>query len=225
MGHAITIKRNIQRPDAATVALFKGVQTGYISDARGRKGALDYSIRPLTTSCTFFGTAVTISCRPRDNLLCWAALDVAQAGDVLVISNGGATDVSVVGDLFLGMARNKGIVAVITDGLARDIEGMNEVGLPVFAQGLSPNAPFKDGSGEIGLPIVIGKVGISSGDIVVGDANGLVVVPVSEIRATLDGVASVRQKEAVVEAAIKAGAARPAWLDETLKAKGVLYLD
>ena len=224
MHHAITIKREIQRPEEAVVAQFENMQTGYISDARGRKGALDYRIRPLTTACAFFGTAVTISCRPRDNLLAWAALDVAQAGDVLVISNGGATDVSVVGDLYMGMARNKGIRAVVTDGLVRDIDGLNEVGLPVFAQGLSPNAPFRDGSGEIGLPLVIGGVGVNSGDIVVGDANGVVVVPYDEIQATLTRIGSVRQKEQSVEAAIRAGATRPAWLDEFLERSGVHYV-
>ena len=107
----------------------------------------------------------------------YAALKFAQPGDVLVVAVDGNSAASVIGDVLLGMARNAGIVAAVTDGMVRDIAGIDEVGIPVFAQGLSPNSPFKDGPGEIGGAITLGGTTVRAGDLVVGDIDGVVVVP------------------------------------------------
>ena len=92
------------------------------------------------------------------------------------------------GDVMLGMARNAGIVALVTDGMVRDIDGLDGVGIPVFARGLTPNSPFKDGPGEIGLPIAIGGVIVEAGDLIVGDQDGVVVVA----RSVAEAVARAR---------------------------------
>jgi 4-hydroxy-4-methyl-2-oxoglutarate aldolase len=222
---ALTIRKQFARPDPQHVTAFQGVQSGYVVDARGRKGALDHHIRPLSNNTAFCGVAVTVQTRPRDNLACWAALEVCQAGDVLVIACNAYEEASVVGDVFIAMARSNGVVACITDGMVRDIAGINDVGIPVFARGLTPNSPFKDGPGEIGLSIAIGGVTVDSGDIIVGDRDGLVVVPRGEAVDVLRELVAVRAKEAQMEEGVKAGQKSPPWLAAALQAKGVRYLD
>ena len=107
-------------------------------DAQGRRGALPHWIRPLSRQTRFVGAALTVRTRPVDNLAPYAALKFAKPGDVLVVAVDGSTSTSVIGDILLGMAKNAGIVAGVTDSVVRDIEGINQVGIPMFAQGLCP---------------------------------------------------------------------------------------
>jgi 4-hydroxy-4-methyl-2-oxoglutarate aldolase len=222
---ALTIRRQFPRPSGELLAAFKEAPTGNIADAQNRWGALHYSIKPLTRAQSFVGTALTVWAGPRDNLTPWAALDVAKPGDVLVIATGDYTGASVVGDLMAGMAKNAGIVAIVTDGLVRDIDGLDAVGIPVFARGLTPNSPWKNGPGEIGTRIAIGGRDVTSGDIVVGDRDGIVTVPLETAGAVVKSLQKVRAKESAADAAVRSGAKRPDWLDAALAEKGVVYLD
>ena len=92
--------------------------------------------------------------------------EYAKPGDVLIVATNAYEEASVAGDVMLGMAKNKGVCALVTDGMVRDVDGLNAVGIPVFARGLSPNSPFKDGPGTIGLPISLGGVTVNAGDVV-----------------------------------------------------------
>ena len=222
---ALTVRRHFLRPDPDHGKALTGVPVGWVVDAMGRQGAIDYRIRPLTTATAFTGVALAVRSRARDNLAPYAAIGYAQPGDVMVIETGDYEQASVVGDILLGIARNRGILACVTDGMVRDIDGLNEVGMPVFARGLSPNSPFKDGPGEIGLSVVIGGAAIHSGDILVGDKNGVVVVPrerAGEIVAKLKDVAA---KEAQMDGVVRSGAQQADWLEATLAAKGVRFVD
>lgn len=222
---ALVIRRSFPRPDPQHVAAFQGVQSGYVVDARGRKGALHHQIRALTRKTAFCGVAVTVQTRPRDNLACWAALAACRPGDVLVIACNAYEEASVIGDVFVAMAKNNGVAACITDGMVRDLPGIDDVGIPVFARGLTPNSPFKDGPGEIGLAVAIGGVTVNSGDILVGDGDGVVVVPQAEILEVREQLQAVRDKEAKMEAGVRNGEKAPPWLAEALQSKGVRYLD
>lgn len=221
----LTIRRAFPRPDPALLAAFADTPTGFVVDAMGRRGALAPDITRLCGSGGFVGTALTVWTVPRDNLAPYAALDAARPGDVLVVANGAARDASVLGDLAIGMARNCGIVAVVTDGLVRDIAGIRAVGLPVHAAGLSPNAPQKNGPGEIGLTVAIGGVSVTAGDIVVGDEDGVVVVPLTRAAEVRDALAAVREKEAAMEAAVHGGLRAPDWLAAALAAPGVRAIE
>lgn len=223
--NAVLIRRDFPRPDPATVDAFRGVPTGFVVDALGRRGALDPAIRPMHAAGPFVGVALTCWTIPRDNLTPYAALSVAEPGDVLVATNGGADDASILGDLLLGMARNRGLVAAVTDGLVRDVAGIEEVGIPVYARGLSPNSPFKNGPGEIGLPVAIGRVAVAPGDIVVGDRDGVVVVPQPRAREVLAALEQVKAKEASMERAVADGLEQPDWLAGILAGDRVRYLD
>jgi 4-hydroxy-4-methyl-2-oxoglutarate aldolase len=140
-----------------------------------------------------------------DNLAVFAAVDVSEAGDVIICAADSFRHTSVTGDLLLGMMRNRGVAAFVTDGYVRDIVGIRAVGLPCYAAGLTPNSPIRSGPGTVGLPVVVGGVAVNAGDIVVGDEDGVVVVPSARIDETIRQLDRVRVAEASLEAKVKAG--------------------
>jgi|SRR4051794_1442444 len=221
----LTIRRDFPRPGADDIAPFLKAPTGWVVDAQGRRGALPHWIKPLSRQSRFVGTALTVRTRPVDNLAPYAALKFAKPGDVLIVSVEGSTTTSIIGDILLGMAKNAGIIACVTDGLVRDIEGINQIGIPTFAQGLSSNSPFKDGPGEIGGTISLGGVAVTAGDLLVGDIDGVVVVPRANVRAVAAELGAIADKEAKMEQVVKAGSTYPAWLDDVLKSDRVRYID
>jgi 4-hydroxy-4-methyl-2-oxoglutarate aldolase len=222
---ALTIHRGFQRAAGNLVSGFAGTPTGNICDAQNRVGAIDYRIKPVGRSAAFAGVALTVHAGPRDNLAPWAAMEVAGPGDVIVIATGDHTAASVIGDVYVGMAKNAGVTAIVTDGVVRDVPGIEAAGIPVFARGVSPNSPWKNGPGSVGLPVVLGGVIVEAGDIVVGDTDGVVIVSRLRAAVVLEELKAVRKKEEQMEAAVKAGQIVPGWLAETLKTKGVKYLD
>jgi len=222
---AVVICRNFARPSDAEVETVRGLPSGWIADANGQRGAIDYRLRPWTSVKPFAGVALTVTSAPNDNLLAYTAVSVAQPGDVLFIGTENFEQAAVVGDIFGGFAKNKGVAAVVTDGLIRDIEGFEKLGLPVYARGVSPNSPLKNGPGEIGTAITLGGIRIESGDLVVGDIDGVVVVARRDIPCLFEGLKAVRAKEEGADKRIAAGETEPAWLQETLKRVGVRHLD
>lgn len=222
---ALTVRRNFPRPPAELVARLREAPTGWIVDANGRRGALDYRIRPITRAMRFCGVVLTVHTRPRDNLAPYAAIQYAEPGDVMVVAAEAYEEASVVGDILVGMAKNQGVAALVTDGMVRDVDGLNAVGIPVFARGLSPNSPYKDGPGSIGLQIAIGGVTVEAGDVIAGDQDGIVVIA----RAALEGVVAaldeVRSKEHKMEQLVAQGAKLPPGLDLLIDEKGVRYID
>ena len=209
---ALTAARTIARARAEDFDGFRNAPVGNIVDALGRTAAMAAAIKPVTTANRAIGSALTVDAGPHDNLAPWAALRLARPGDIMVIATGGHPDHSVCGDLLVGMAKNAGIVAIVTDGMVRDRSGLDAVGIPVFAAGLHANSPQKDGPGRVGLPITCGGLDIAAGDIVVGDEDGIVVIPAVRIAEAREALAAVREKEAKMEAVVAGGAAAPDWV-------------
>jgi len=202
----LTIHRGFRRPDPALVAAFRGAQTSHLADAMDGRGALDYRIKPLDpTRAAFAGPAMTAHAYPADCIGMFGALSEAQPGDVIVVANDAFTGTAVLGDLAAGMMRNKGVAGVVTDGLARDKAGIVATGLPVFCQGISPNSPGQYGKGTVGVAVLLGGVQVCPGDIVVGDADGVVVVPLARAGQVLERLAQVRAAEAKVEKSVAEG--------------------
>lgn len=221
----LTIRRDWPRPDHSALAAFRDVPTGWAVDAQGRRGALDHGIRPVTKASRILGAALPVWSRGRDNLAPYAALAFARPGDVLIIATDDYVSASVAGDILLGMARNGGIAGLVTDGVVRDVPGLDAVGIPVFARGVSPNSPQKDGPGTIGLPIAVGGVAVSAGDLVLADGDGVVIVPLSALAAVIAALAEVRAKEAQMDAGVASGATQPAWLAERLARPDIVFMD
>lgn len=221
----LTARRDIPRVPADILRRFAGVPTGFVADAQGRRGAIDHRIRPILVPAPFVGSALTVSTPPSDNLAPYAAIGLAKPGDVLVVSAENFEGAAVIGDIMVGMARNAGCVAVVTDSMVRDIEGLEQVGLPVYARGLTPSSPYKNGPGKIGFPVSIGSVVIESGDILVGDRNGVVVVPRATIADVLKGLEAVKAKEKEMDAAVAGGATHPGWLPDYLARNPIRVVD
>jgi len=159
----------------------------------------------VATQAAFCGAAVTCSAGPADNLAVIGILAHLKPGDVIVAASGGYTGCAIVGDLVLGMARNGGAIAFVTDGCVRDIPGIRDVGMPCFCVGVTPNSPAREGPGTVGYPVVLGGVAVVPGDIVLGDEDGVVVVPFERIDAVIAALPKVRAAEAALEARVKDG--------------------
>jgi 4-hydroxy-4-methyl-2-oxoglutarate aldolase len=194
----------VERPPAELVERFRGAPTSFIVDAMGGTGALDWRIRPLVGR-SLVGVALTCDCGPLDNLAFMAALADCRPGDVLVVATGGHVGAAVTGDLLIGVAKNRGAAGFVTDGLVRDLDDLEAFGLPVYAIGVTPNSPQRRGPGSVGLPIVCGGVAIASGDVLVGDRDGVVVVPRARISATLESLVQVKASEAATLERVRAG--------------------
>ncbi len=221
----LTVKKTIDRPSLSDYEKFIGLPIGNIIDAQGRIGAVDYKIKPITTAHKFTGPVLTVDAGPRDNLAAWMALDYVRPGDVLMIATGGYSQSSVIGDLFVGMARNAGVVGIVTDGVVRDQEGLEAVGIPVFAQGISSNSPQKNGPGTIGLPVVVGGITITPGDIACADQDGVVVVNRDRIGEVADILDSIIAKETSMEAEVKSGKTVPDWVASAKANMIIDYID
>jgi regulator of RNase E activity RraA len=214
------IRLKAEKPDLEQVRAFAGWSTGNVCDANGRQGAMDYRIKPLNPAWCVAGTALTVRARPVDNLILYKALDIAQQGDVLVISNDESESASVLGDRVCAIAKAKGIAAIVTDGLVRDAAGIRQVDLPVFARGIHPNGPFKNGPGEVNFPISCGGLVVCPGDVIVGDEDGVVVVSQSDLSVVMENLIKVGKKEREMEDNIAAGRLIPDWIDKVLAERG-----
>ncbi len=221
----LTMARNWPRPTAATVEKFRNTPTSFIVDALGGRGALDWRIKPIGTVMPFAGIALTCNCGPADNLALCAAVAKCQPGDVIIAATNGFTASSVVGDLLLGIAKNRGAVAFVTDGLVRDQNDIEALGLPCYAMGATPNSPARNGPGEIGLPIQCGGLSIASGDIVIGDRDGVVIVPHRLIEEVLVNLKAVRSAEAAMLAKVRGGLTEVGFVAGLLAGERVRMVD
>src|SRR5271166_482257 len=200
----IAFAASIERPPTEMVERFRGAPTSFIVDAMNGTGALDWRIKPLVGR-SLVGVALTCDCGPLDNLAFMAALADCRAGDVLVAATGGHVGAAVTGDLLIGVARNRGAAGFVTDGLVRDLDDLETIGLPIYAMGVTPNSPQRRGPGSVGLPVVCGGVPVAAGDVVVGDRDGVVVVPRARISATLDSLEHVKAAEAATLQRVRGG--------------------
>jgi len=219
----LTVRDTFPRPAAEVLAALQGVPIGYLVDCMNGGGALDHAIKGLPESYatgpapTVLGTALPCACGPADNLALFAAVAVARPGDVIVAATGDHLGCAVIGDLLLGMAKNAGVAAVVTDGLARDVAGLLEVGLPIYSRGISANSPARNGPGTVGLPVVLGGVRVAPGDIVAADRDGVVVVPLDIAGDVAAKLAEVRRAEAGLLEKVRAGLTTPDFIEAILQ--------
>ena len=199
-----------KRPSASQIEAFRDVPTGFVTDAMEGLGALDYRIKPLPgLPDKLVGPALTCSSGPADIMALLATLPEVVPGDVVLNAAGGWTGCAAMGDRVSGMLKNCGAAGAVTDGLARDLEGILKVGMPLFCAGLNPNSPYCKGPGTVGLPIEIGGLRVESGDMIVADADGVVVVPFARIDEVIARVGEVAKLETALDAEVAAGLAIP----------------
>lgn len=186
------IFNHIHRPDPQLLEAFRGLPSSNINDEMGRLYCMNSSIAPLNHVESMVGTAFTVKAPAGDNLMFHQALDMAQPGDIIVVDGGGDRNRALAGEIMLRFASLKGISGIVVDGCLRDLEGIKSLSMPVYAKGVTPQGPYKAGPGEINVPVVCGGQAVLPGDLLVGDADGIVVIRQQDAQDVL--AAAVKKK-------------------------------
>jgi RraA family protein len=209
-----------KRPDPRLVAEFAKMVTPHLSDSMERLYAGGPQLRPMDRGGTLAGPAFTVKTAPGDNLLVHKALDVARPGDVIVVDAGGFADHAIIGELMAARARQRGIAGLVIWGAIRDSAELGAGSYPVFACAVTHRGPYKNGPGEINVPVVMGGMPVHPGDIVVGDADGLVAVPQDQAERVLASAQAILQKENAAMKQMQDGTVDRSWVDKALREKG-----
>ena len=217
------IRRDFERVAPEVVRNASAYAASILADVAGRRGALDGRIAPLAPSMRICGPAFTVEVRAGDNLMIHAAMALAQPGDVLVIDGKGDTTCALMGSIMLNACKVLQLGGVVIDAAIRDTEELRELGFPVFAVGASPNGPTKFVPGRINWPISCGGIAIAPGDLIVGDADGVVAIERDKAGSLFELAARKVADERARIADIVAGRdVRPKWLEGALRAAGVV---
>lgn len=221
-GPGFRIRREVERVAPEIVERFRAIDVALVSDLMNRLYTLNSGLVPIVPppGGVLVGTACTVKVFPGDNLMVHASLDVARPGDVVMVDTAGSTINAVLGDMVTNKARARGISGFIVDGLVRDVAGMLDAGVPVFARGVTPRGPLHRGPGELNYPIACGGVSVSPGDLVMANADGVVVVPRESAVAVLERAEAKMAREADYVAAVRRGEFSNAWVDEMLRTQG-----
>lgn len=214
----------IKRPDQQLVEGFRGLPTANIADMMNRSSVLDARIKKISKH-NLLGTAFTVKTRAGDNLMFHKALAMAQPGDVIIVDAHGDMTNSITGELMMQTAIQKKLAGIVIDGAVRDIEALREMDLPIYAAGITPAGPYKEGPGEINVPLSIGSVVVRPGDILVGDEDGIVVVRPEDASELIEKTKQKHAAETEILKAIKAGTRDISWIDKELAAKGCEIID
>ncbi len=225
----VTVTRTLRRPDDKQIAAFQNVPTGFVVDAMFGRGAMDRRIACLGDGrdlpCAVAGPALTADCAAGDILGLLAALRFIRPGDVLVSAFAGYQGCAAAGDRVMGMARNGGAAGFVTDGPMRDYAGIVGVGLPAWCTGLTPASPFSTGPGSVGCPVQIGGQRVETGDMIVADRDGVVVVPFDRIDAVIAALDKVAALESALDAEVAEGLTIPPGIADLLDSDRTAYID
>lgn len=220
VGFRVFTKRIL--PPKDLVEAFREIPASNISDCMGRLSGLGSEIRLMTqlTKENMVGIALTVKARPGDNLMLHKAIDMAGPGDIIVVSNEGDRSQSLMGAIMASIAKSRGVSGFVLDGPIRDIEFIYSLGIPIYATGTTPAGPWKEGPGEINVPISCGRNVINPGDIVLGDRDGVIVIPQNDAKALLEIARTFKSKDEEKLTVALNGSPNREWVDKMLADKG-----
>lgn len=199
------IKKSFGRPERALIEAFRGIPAANIADVTARLFAMDARISPMGRGREILGPALTVKSSMADNFIFHKALSLAQEGDVIVVNACGDTNHSVCGDVMYRYAMSRGVAGFVVDGSVRDLDFLYEHDFPVYAVGATPRGPYKNPVGEINMDIACGGQVIHPGDIIAGDADGIVVIRKEDAETILEKLRGVTQKERLMGELIEQG--------------------
>ena len=206
-----------RKVDPATVGKFLGLPVANVSDVMSRMAAGGARLRPMHAGGSMAGPAFTVRTRPGDNLMLHKALMLAEPGDVIVVDGGGDLVNALIGELMLSHAMKIGVAGVVIDGAIRDYGWVKANKFPVYAAGVTHRGPYKNGPGEINVPIALDGMVIDPGDLVIGDDDGVLAVPYDQTASIYALAKEKNEAEAKVLANTNAGKLdKKAWVDEAL---------
>lgn len=225
IGNRVFLQR--PTPNQALVEAFSQIPPANIADTMGRSCAMNPRIRRMSGATGIVaGPALTVKARPGDNLFLHKALDMAQPGDIIVLSNEEEQNRALMGEIMFTYAQyQQKLGGIIIDGPIRDLEALQDMVLPVYATGATPGGPYKEGPGEINVPIACGGVSVSPGDIIVADADGIIVIPLKDAEAVLAAAQAFQRQDAAKVEAAKNGTSNRGWVQKSLDEKGAEILD
>lgn len=208
-------------PNQDTVKAFAELAPANVADCMGRSSALSSEIKLLSrrTGAIVSGVALTVKARPGDNLMIHKALNMAGPGDFIVVSNEGDRSHSLIGEIIATFAAYKGIAGMILDGPIRDIDAISQMDLPIYGTGTTPGGPYKDGPGEVNVPISCGNIHVNPGDIVLADSDGVIIIPKKDAERILEESVKFSANDKAKAIAAGNGTADRSWVDKTLTAK------
>lgn len=218
--------RVCQRERAASKELvdaFAEVPVANVSDSMSRMTAAGPRLRPMHASGGMAGVALTVRSRPGDNLMLHKAIDMAVPGDVIVVDAGGDLTNALMGELMLAYAVQRGVAGFVLNGAIRDADAFRKTNLPTFAAGVTHRGPYKDGPGEINTSISLDGMVVEPGDIIIGDSDGVLCVPVADAAEVLRASQAKRDAEAGQMRAIADGTNDRSWVDAALKERGCTF--
>jgi len=217
------IRRDFERVSPEIVRQASAFASSILADVAGRRGAMDGRVKPLSPSMRLAGPAFTIEIRPGDNLMIHAAMAMARPGDILVVDGKADRSCALMGSIMLNACKKLGLGGVVLDAAVRDTEELRELGFPVYAIAANPNGPTKYVPGRINWPISCGGVAVRAGDLVIGDADGIVVIEREKAGSLLGlAAAKVADERARIADILSGKSIRPKWLEASLRAAGVL---
>jgi len=216
------IVRDFERVSPDLVREAAEFQAAILADVNGRRGALHGRISALRPRMKLAGPALTVDVRPGDNLMIHAAISLAKPGDVLVIDGKGDQTAALMGTIMMTACKQLGLAGVVIDGAVRDSLELDEMDYPVFSFGTNPNGPTKNVPGRIGHPVSVGGVTVRSGDLVLADADGVVVIERERVAGLLPLARKKVEDESARIASIRKGNTAAPWLAGALRAAGVL---
>lgn len=219
-GPGYRIRKTVSAPSPEIVEQFRQFETPDISDMLNRLYAMTYEIHNQINDASLTGPACTVKVFPGDNLMVHKALDIARPGDVVVVDASGSTMTAVIGDLVATKAKHRKIQGFVIDGLIRDVTAMREVGIPVFARGITPVGPLHRGPGEINYPVSCGGIVVMPGDIIVADACGVVVVRQDFAEDVIKRLYTQREKLEEYLESVQRGDFSNAWVDTLMADTG-----
>jgi regulator of RNase E activity RraA len=214
------VKKRTRKVPAAIVEKYRSLPVANISDCMSRMTAGGARLRPLHAGGVLAGPAFTVKTRPGDNLMIHKAFDLAEPGDIIVVDGGGDLTNSLVGELMLSYAQRRGIGGVVLNGAVRDVGWIRQHDFPVYSAGVTHRGPYKDGPGEINVPIAIDGMVITPGDLVIGDEDGLLCVPFDHVETVYAATVKKHEAEEKQMQAIARGENDRSWVDAALKRLG-----
>lgn len=201
------------------ISLFSAFAVSNISDAMGRTRGSS-QLRPFHNGAPMAGRAITVRTVPGDNLMVHKAIDLAGPGDVIVVDAGGVGYSATIGELMTTYARTRGVAGFVIDGAVRDSAQLAKSDLPVYARGISPRGPSRVGPGEINVTVSVDGVVVHPGDLIVGDADGMIAIRAHDLDDVARGVRAIEEKERDLLAQMKQGLVDRSWVDEALERLG-----